>query len=185
MKRISVQGGAPVTLCDAVNPRGGSWGEDGSIVAAMGAFSVLSRVAISGGAPQRLTKLGRGEITHRWPQVLPGNRAVLFTASSTTVGMDDANIEVLVLKTGETKVLQRGGYYGRYLPSGHVVYVHQGVLFGAAFDLEKLELEGTPTPVMEDVAANASQGAGQFDFSRTGTLIYLAGKELSQGWPVV
>ncbi len=185
LKRISIQGGAPLTLCDAVNPRGGSWGEDGNIVAALGSFSALSRVAISGEAPQRLTKLVGGEITHRWPQVLPGNRAVVFTASATTVGMDDANIEVMVLKTGATKILHRGGYYGRYLPSGYLVYVHQGVLFGAAFDLDRLELKDAPTPIIEQVAGNASQGGGQFDFSQTGSLVYLAGKELAQGWPVV
>ena len=32
LKKISVQGGAAVTLCDAPNDRGGSWGEDGTIV---------------------------------------------------------------------------------------------------------------------------------------------------------
>ena len=32
--------------------------------------------------------------------------------------IDGANIEVLVLATGERRVVQRGGSYGRYLPSG-------------------------------------------------------------------
>ncbi len=32
LKKISVQGGAAVTLCDASDDRGGSWGDDGMIV---------------------------------------------------------------------------------------------------------------------------------------------------------
>jgi Tol biopolymer transport system component len=71
------------------------------------------------------------------------------------------------------------------LPSGHLVYVHQGVLFGVAFDADRLELLGAPAPVVEDLAGNATRGGGQFDFSETGTLLYLAGKGASQRWPVV
>jgi Tol biopolymer transport system component len=184
LKKVSVQGGATVTLCDAVSPRGGSWGEDGNIVAALNQQDVLSQVPDSGGTPQRLTKLGSGEITHRWPQVLPGGQAVLFTASSTNVGQDDARIEV-VSKTGVTKVLHRGGYYGRYLPSGHLVYVHQGVLFGLGFDADRLKVRGTPTKLVEDVADDSGMGGGQFDFSQTGTLVYLSGREATPSWPIV
>src|SRR5438045_313255 len=84
---------------------------------------------------------------------------------------------------------QRAGYFGRYLPSGHLVRAHQGVLFGAAFDPVRLELRGTPGHVVEDVAANAVTGGGQFDFSGApsgpGTLVYLTGKAADQAWPVV
>jgi serine/threonine-protein kinase len=184
LKKIPVTGGAPVTVCDVASPRGGSWGQDGNIVAATGPFSELSRVPVSGGTPQRLTKLTSGEVTHRWPQLLAGDHAVLFTAAPTPVGMEDASIEVTVLKSGVTKVLHHGGYYGRYLPSGHLVYVREGVLFGVAFDPDRMELQGTPTPLVEDLAGNSSQGAGQFSFSQTGTLVYLPGKGPMQGWPI-
>jgi serine/threonine-protein kinase len=184
LKRVSVHGGVPVTLCDAVNPRGGSWSEDGNIIAALSQQTVLWRVPASGGTPQRLTQLAGGEVTHRWPQVLPGGQAVLFTASRTNVGQDDATIEV-VQKTGATKVLHRGGYYGRYVPSGHLVYIHQGVLFGVRFDAARLQVLGTPTPLVEDIASDSAQGGGQFDFSRIGAFLYLAGKGAKQSWPVV
>ena len=62
----------------------------------------------------------------RWPQFLPRGAAVLFTASSRAVGMESARIEVFVFKTGETRIVQRGAYYGRYQTSGHLVYVRQG-----------------------------------------------------------
>jgi len=193
LKKISVQGGAPMTLCDAPFDHGASWGEDGTIVAALNLLSGLSRVPAAGGRPQPLTRLGKGEVTHRWPQILPGGQAILFTASPTIFGMENASVEAMSLKTGVTKTLVAGGYFGRYLPAngsrGYLVYLHQGVLFGMAFDPVRLELVGTPVPVLEDVAASPYQGGGQFDFaavpSEHGTLVYLAGKEAAQTWPVV
>ena len=185
LKKVSLEGGAAVPLCAAANGSGGSWGEDGTIIASLGTTSALSRVPTNGGPPALLTRLDSGDATHRWPQLLPGGQAVLFTASVTTVGLDDATIEALELKTGKRKRLLQGGYFGRYLPSGHLVYVHQGSLFAVAFDLSRLEVRGTPVPVLEDVAGNPVKGGGQFDFSRTGIFVYLAGKSASQSWPVM
>ena len=76
LKKISVQGGAAVTLCDAPDDRGGSWGDDGTIVFAKDTTSALSKVSSAGGTPQPLTTLDKqaGEVTQRWPQVLPGAR---------------------------------------------------------------------------------------------------------------
>src|SRR5262249_30328268 len=134
--------------------------------------------------PQALTKLVSGEVTHRWPQVLPGSQAVLFTASPTSIGMDDAAIQVIDLRTRVTKTLLRRGYFGRYLPGGYLVYVHEGTLFGVGFDVDRLEVKGTPTPLVEDVAGDSGLGGGQLDFSATGTLVYMAGKEATQTWPI-
>ena len=77
--------------------------------------------------------------------------------------------------------MQSGGYYGRYVPGGHLVYVHEGALFGVGFNLARLEVRGTPAPLLEDVAANSLDGGGQFDFSSTGTLVYEAGKASAPG----
>ena len=110
-----MEGGAAVTLCDAPLGLGGSWGDDGNIIAALSFSGVLSRVSSAGGTPAPVTKLNAGEATHRWPQVLPGSQAVLFTvASQIAAGYDDANIDVISLQTGERKTLRRGGFYPRY-----------------------------------------------------------------------
>ena len=73
-----------------------------------------------------------------------------------------------------------GGYFGRYLPSGHLVYVHRGTLFAIPFDLAHLKTRGTPVPVLDDVAGAVNQAAGQLDFSGAsntpGILVYLSGK---------
>ena len=178
MKKVSVQGGAVVTLCDAPGGFGGAWGEDGNIIAALdGLF--LSRVPAAGGTPQVLVMPAeKGDVEHRWPQILPGSQAVLFTGTKTPTGFEDASIEVLSLNTGQWKVVQSGGYFGRYMPGGYLVYLHQGTLFGVTFVLDRLEARGTPAPLLEDVAGYARAGAGQFDFSRNGTFVYLSGRSL-------
>jgi Tol biopolymer transport system component/predicted Ser/Thr protein kinase len=187
LRKISVQGGAPVPVTPAVDTSwvGGSWGKDGNIIlSASGNTSPLYRIPAAGGVAQLLTKLGPGELTHRWPQVLPDGSAVLFTASPALSSWDNANIEAISLRTGQVKIVQRGGYYGRYLRSGHLVYLHQGVLFGVKFDPEKLEESDAPLPILGDVAANPVTGGGQFDFSTTGTFVYAAGKSSAQAWQV-
>jgi serine/threonine-protein kinase len=189
LKKISVEGGAAVALCPASSPRGASWGEDGNIILSANFATSLSRVPDTGGIPQPLTGLRSGDaIFHMWPQMLPGGEAVLFTAAQTYTGQDNASVEVISLKTGQVKVVQRGGYYGRYLPSGHLVYVHQGVLFGVRFDTSRLEVRGTPTRLLDDLAANVLSGGGQFDFSEapagTGSFLYLSGKPSDQRWRV-
>jgi len=189
MKKISVRGGAAVTLCDAPAARGASWGEDGWIVVSLSQSTTLSgalsRVPEAGGTPQAISNPGdKGEVVHRWPQILPGGQVVLFTGHTITAGFDNASIGVLSLKTGQWKDVQRNGYFGRYLPSGHLVYVHQGTLFAVGFDLDRLEVRGTPTPLLENVAGNEAVGAGQFDVARNGTLVYLSGKSSTVNFPV-
>ena len=162
LKKISVTGGAAVTLCDAPNGRGGTWAEDGTIAFAPNTEGTsVWRVSSAGGTPESLTTVGEGEFNQRWPQVLPGGKAVLYTTQGAIVGVDNANIVVQPLPNGPRKIVQRGGIYGRYLPSGpkgHLVYLHDGTLFAAPFDLDRLELAGQPVPALEGVAFNAVTG---------------------------
>ena len=131
----------------------------------------------------------QGTLSHRWPQPLPGSEAVLFTLSSSFIAFEDASIAALSLKTGEIKILVRGGYFGRYLPTedstGDLVYVHEGVLFAVPFDPTRLEVRGAAVPILDDLAADPSSGTGQFSFSRTGAFVYRSGKVSAQGWPVL
>lgn len=178
MKKVSVQGGEPLTLCDAMNPRGAWWGEDGWIAASLDGMA-LSRVPAAGGAPQPLEQITRtGDRTHRWPQILPGGDAILLTAgdeASDGSSFENAHISVLSLKSGKLQTVVRGGYFGRYLPDGRLTYIHQGSLYAAGFDRGKMTLRGTPVAVLKDIAGNATQGAGQLSFSRDGMLAYLSG----------
>jgi serine/threonine protein kinase len=175
LKKISVEGGAAVTLCDANTPRGGFWGEDQNILLE-GQQTPVLRVSSSGGAPQPVTQLDKQnrEVTHRLPQLLPGGEAILFSASRDNNEWDDATIQVQSIKTGRRKTLVQGGNFGRYL-AGHLIYVHGATLFAAPMDLKRLELTGPATPVLEDVAPHSNNGFSEFDLTPSGTFVYLAG----------
>jgi serine/threonine-protein kinase len=192
LKRIAVEGGAAVTLCDAPGSRGASWGDDGNIIASLDIRGVLSRIPSARGTPVPVTKLNSGEATHRWPQVLPGSQAILFTASAQTgINYSDANIDIISLKTGERRTVARGGFSPRCLPSstgtGHLIYLHQGTLFAVPFDLARLAAAGLPAPILEDVSST-SAADGDFAFAGSpngsGTFVYLSGKGTTVGYSI-
>ncbi len=182
LKKISVERGGVVVLCDAALGVGGSWGEDGNIIAALNKASILSRIPSEGGSVRPVTELkpAEKELGHFWPEVLPGAQAVLFTTLPTTDLFEEATIEAQSLQTGERKALVRGGYYGRYVPSGHLLYMHQGTLYAAPMNVKRLELTGSATPVVEEVMSDPNFGFAQVDFSRSGTLVYVRGKPARQ-----
>jgi hypothetical protein len=189
LRKVSVEGGASITLCDAPQGRGGGWSEDGRIVASLDG-NLLATISDAGGAPTPLMPLAQGEAQHRWPHVLPGSRAMIFTARPTSsTSWDDATIEVLRVPDGRRKTLQRGGSFGRYVAAsngdGYLLYVTKGTLFAVPFDVGRLEVRGTPLPIVEDVGYNGANGAAQFDLSRAGTLVYrraLSGAVVSLQW---
>jgi serine/threonine-protein kinase len=114
---------------------------------------------------------------------LPGSRAVLFT-SYTGGGSEDANVEVLSMRTGQRKTLVRGGAMPRYLPardgSGYLLYLHQNTILAVRFDPDKLAVRGIPKPVVEDVSSITQSTPGDFDVSSNGTLVYLSGRGESE-----
>ena len=184
LRKISVSGGRTIPLCETGASRGLDWADDGSIVFASNNQGGLSRVSETGGHPETLT-LTDAESTQRWPQVLPGGRAVLFSAQSRE-SFDNAQILVQRIPNGERKLLWQGGYHARYLPTGHLVYLSQDTLFGVAFDLDALEVRGKPVPILEGVVGDPDIGTAQFSFSADGSLVYLRsefnGKESLLEW---
>ena len=186
LKKILVRGGAAVTLCDSHDGRGGSWGEDGTIVFTPYVGAPLTKISSAGGTPQSLTSLDAqaGELTHRWPQVLPGGSAVLFTSSTEVGNYENADIVVYSMASGQRKTVQRGGFHARYVLSGHVVYMHEGTLFAVPFDLKRLEVTGPPAPILDGIVTNPATGGAQFSLSDTGNLVYVAGGSVFQNFSI-
>src|SRR5262245_63422385 len=103
--------------------------------------------------------------------MLPGGRAVLFTITSLTGGVDAAQVAVLDLQTGTRKIVARGGSHAHYVPSGlgspkrgerdggHLVYAAAGTVRAGPFDLARLETRGTPVTVVHDVVTTIKSGA--------------------------
>jgi serine/threonine-protein kinase len=140
------------------------------------------RVSAAGGTPVPLTSNDEPNDTERWPQALP-NGKVLFT-SGAIGAFGDANLVVQTVSTGARTTVQRGGFYGRYLPSGHLVYVNGGTLFAAPFDPDRLTVTGPSVPAVDGVLSNPTSGSAQFAVSGNGTLIYLPGQSVSGGQPI-
>ncbi len=69
----------------------------------------------------------------------------------------------------------RGGFFGRYVESGHLIYVSQGTVFAAPFDVDALAVSGSAVPVLEGVQVNAASRVIQIATSRAGTLAYFRG----------
>jgi serine/threonine-protein kinase len=179
LKKIAADGGAPVVLCDAGDLLGASWGDDDTIVAALGAPGQLSRVPTTGGTPRVAIDLSAESLVVRWPQLLPGANAVVYTALS-GAGADRANIEVQSAGGGNRKVLVQGGTFGRYLRAGYLTYVNQGTLYAMAMDLSTLSVHGAPIPILDNVAYSSLFGYAQMDVSGTGMLVYRKGAESRQ-----
>jgi Tol biopolymer transport system component len=174
---VPAAGGNVTTLADAPSDRGGSWAPDGTIIYSPSASRGrgLMKVAAAGGSAQPVTRPQDNEVTHRWPQVLPGGAAVLYTAHSQRGNYDRANLVVSSLDGSRRQTIVRGGYYGRYLSSGHLVYIQNGTLLVAPFDLDRLVVTASAVPLIEGVTSDPTVGVGLFAFSDRGVLIYSRG----------
>jgi serine/threonine-protein kinase len=110
---------------------------------------------------------------------------VLFTSHKKSRDFNEAALEVVVLATGERRLVLSGGCYGRYVPSGHLVYLNQSTLFAVPFDLATLTTTGSPAPIIEGLATSPSDGGGQYSFSATGRLAYVTAENIVSEYPVV
>jgi Tol biopolymer transport system component len=189
LKTVSLDGSFPRIICDAPRGRGGSWETPNTIVFAASSDTPLFRVDAGGGRPESITTLSEHprERSHRWPEVLPGGRAVVFTAGNPTDNnFSDAEIVVQSLvEPKERHVLVSGAAHARYA-AGHLVYLSGHSLVAAPFDAQKLQVTGAPLSVVDGLSTSIYVGAAQFAVSREGSLIYMppggSGPQTSLTW---
>ena len=186
LKRVALDGGPVMTIADvSANMRGGTWGEDGTIVIGS-ATDGLRHIGPRGGSPAPLTDRTPGEFTHRQPQFLPGAHAVIFTSHKLGEDFDRARIEVVSLPNGTRKMLQERAYFGRFVAdpagTGYVTFFRDGKMWAVAFDPVRLEFIGSPGPVLGDVAYNKFLGTAQVDASRVGHLVYRRESKVRLDW---
>jgi DNA-binding winged helix-turn-helix (wHTH) protein len=184
LRRLAIDGTSVVTIADAAEGRGGSWAEDGTMV--LGDISGgLMRVTPKGGPAERLTRLEPNEFTHRWPQFLPGGRAIVFTSHTAPTWWSRGRVEGLSLVDGQRKLLQDRATFGRFVAdasgNGYLTFMRGSTLLAAAFDPVRLELRGQPFPVLDDVAYD-NTGAADVDLSRNGTIVARTQTRLRLAW---
>ncbi|MEX2273263.1 MAG: protein kinase [Vicinamibacterales bacterium] len=174
LKRLSINGGAAVTVCRSTAPYGLSWSVYGIVFGQ--AEKGIMRVSPNGGTPEVIAEAGPGMLAGL-PQMLPGGRAVLFSTKKQADSWDTGHLVVQTLG-GDRKVIVEGASDGRYVSSGHLVYAVSGVLLAVPFDLNALAVTGRAVPVVEGVSRAvlwSAAGNAQYAFSDNGTLAYIHG----------
>jgi len=180
LRKVSVDGGKPIDLCESGTPVGVHWA--GSRIIFNDNFNNgLWSVPADGGEKTLLFHAdhskNEGAVIH--PFLLPDGNSLLFTIWRGG-SMDDSDLVVRSLKSGEQKVVVRGGFDARYLPTGHLVYGRAGALLAVPFDLARLEARGSPVIVQSDVATGQNNGEAHFSVSDRGTLLFVPGGSLNE-----
>ena len=182
IERVPVSGGTPLRLAPAVGMYGASWSSDGALL--YGQEDGIWKIPADGGQPQHVIKIEPAQRAHG-PQMLPDGHSVLFTLLSVAAGVgrgawDDAEIVVQSLDSGKRETIVRGGD-GRYLPSGHIVFALDTVLYAVRFDISTHVVRGAPIPVIEGVEragrTPGSSAAANYGITHDGTLVYLQGQD--------
>ena len=175
LKKIAVDGGAPIVLCPAQSLFGASWSIDDRIVFGQGPSGVFE-VSADGGDAELLIKpdAERDEVAMFGPELLPDGRSLLVSILRRHHNWDGADIVVQRLDTGERQVVVEGGTDARFVPTGHLVFSRDRTLHAVAFDPKNVNATGSPIPIQEGVGRSQlwESGGGQFSFSMTGTLVY-------------
>lgn len=181
MYKVSVHGGTPVELCDALQDRLGTWLDDGTIVYSRSTTEPLYRISAGGGAPAAITVLDttRRERTHRFPCALDGGPWVVFTAQTVDSpgGYDDAEIDVVNVLTRERRHLYKGARRAVWAPGGYLILARGSDLYAARIDPRNPRLHSDPVPVLAGVSGDASSGSSYFGIADDGTLTWLPGGE--------
>ena len=167
LQKVAVSGGEPIELCAAPNAYGGAWGSDGTILFTTDEGRRPMKIHENGGLPEMLPAMGRGSL--RRPEILPGGKAAVGSNPLLGVG-------VLALDTGVFRLLVPDAGGGQYMP-GHLVFARPGMLLSVPFDLQRMEVTGPETVVLEAVRTEMEGVSPQPHavFSRDGTLVYAQG----------
>ena len=178
LKKMSLEGSPPITLCDARENRGASWGVDDTILFTPSLTAGVWRIPAAGGVPTVVTTPdpAKGEKSHRFPEWLPNGRGLLFhTHYSDISSLDDARIEVLRLDTGERHTVVEGGQDAVYR-GGYVFYLRGTSLMAVPFALDRFAVTGTPRPV-EHGLLPSQWGIRHFGVAANGSLVYVPGHD--------
>jgi Tol biopolymer transport system component len=179
LKKIESSGGPPLTLCDAPNPRGGTWNQYGEILFTPNLNVPLHRVSASGGTPIPVTSLDhpeRGVTTHRWPQFLPDGHHFIYVAGTPLTPRENPANAIMVgsLDSKESKFLLHSHASAQYV-SGQILFLRQTTLMAQPFDAKRLELTGEASPIADPVNEAELTLYSMFSAAEKGLLAYMEG----------
>jgi len=179
IKRVAFDGGSPINVVSANNPRGLDWVSNTAIVYTKSFTAGLSVVSLTDNIARDLTQpdAAANERTHRWPQVMPDGQHILFQVQHLGRSYEQSDVDVVNLQTGLRKTILKGGSFPRYASSGHLLFAHDRTVLAIRFDLETMTAKGLAVPVLEDVRTfvldqQSDDGSAHYDFTSNGSLLY-------------
>ncbi len=176
LKRIDMNAGSALTLCDAPSGRGGTWSAQGAILFTPSVQGGLQQVADGGGSPTEVTSTGGTSYTsHRWAQFLPDGRHFIFLAVQQQDGRDQSAVFLSSLNGRTPQQLMRSRSQALFADN-HLLFLRDGTLWAQPFDLAREALGGAPVAVARDVLEDPTIWRGIFSVSDTGTLVYQGGQ---------
>ena len=182
LKKVPLNG-PPVSLTKVGDTRGLAWMDMETLVYTPDATGGVFQIPANGGTPKAITTVDekKKERTHRWPQMLPGGKALIFTVGSVDKpdDYDDSTIEAIIIGTGERRLILQGASMARYIPTGHLLFGREGTLYAVAFDPDRLTVQGKPVAILSGLAGDKTTGAIHFSVADDGTLAYVPGSASS------
>ena len=178
LKRLDLDGGSSLTLCDAPGGRGGSWSAQNVIVFSPAVRGGLQQVAANGGSPVVITSVEGTKFTsHRWPQVLPDGRHFVYLATQTSQpgGPDESAIFLGSLDAGAAPHQIMRARSQAVFASGQLFFLRDRTLWAQPFQAESGRFDGAPVAVARDVLDDPTIWRGIFAVNDTGTVVYQTG----------
>ncbi len=182
LRKVPVTGGDPITLVEVDRITGASWTTADRILLLENEGFDLRWISASGATVDSTVHLATQFGT---PEVLAGAKWAVGRLSS-------GQLALLSLTDGtELAITRRGvlpldsvgqsdllfGASPQWLAPGHLIYAAgDGILNALPFDAARRRVLGEPVPLITGVRMEAGFGYGDFAISRSGTLIYVPGR---------
>ncbi len=174
LKKIPLTGGEPVTLTNDIPASGtafGSWAEDRTIViSAFRGSQGLHCVSDDGGTLECLMPPDTVKNLFLYPQVLPGAKAILYTRR---FNRWVSTVEVFFPETGKREIVIGDADCGKYVHSGHLLFVRDNIVMGVPFDVKRCKKTGPIVSLLGDVQFDWAGSAPQIAVSENGTAVYV------------
>ncbi|MDW7681468.1 MAG: protein kinase, partial [bacterium] len=180
LKKVSIFGGVPEPLIELSSFLGACWSRKDIIYLASKKSEaeqdvIIFNISANGGelAPVTQIKDTVNKVWHCYPELLPNEKTLLFTRlPANSRNPNEGRIEAVNLETGAQKIVLKGGIFGRYCLTGHIVATWSGGLLAAPFNVKKVEVTGPTVPILTGMYTHKGC-IPNHTFSNEGTLIYL------------
>ena len=175
LKRIDLNAGSALTLCEAPSGRGGTWNAQGAILFTPSVLGGLQQVPAGGGSPTPVTSTeGTPYSSHRWAQFLPDGRHFLYLGVLQQEGRDQSVVFLGSLSGRSPQQVLRSRSQAAYV-DGRLLFVRDRTLWAQPFDAASETLSGAPMALAHDVLEDPTIWRASFSAADSGTLIYQAG----------